>query len=284
MFLLKSKIMPELPEVETTRLGLTPHIVGKQITKLTIRQRQLRQMIPTNLEQLLQNQHIKAIERRAKYLILVLEHGFLIIHLGMTGHLRVLQDFIPADKHDHVDFELNGKMVLRYNDPRRFGSIIYRESIEDFNIFKQLGVEPLNPFFSGEKLYQLCQKRQVAIKTMIMNQALIVGVGNIYASEALFMAKIHPLTPAKNLSLKQCHSLCLHIKDVLIKAIAQGGTTLQDYINADGKPGYFKQSLQVYQRENKPCFICQTTIKKLIIGQRSTFFCPHCQFLRESSC
>ena len=274
--------MPELPEVETTRLGLLPYVLGRKINDVDVRQAKLRFALPKHFKNLLINKHIIAIKRRAKYLIFELDQGFLIVHLGMSGHLRILNLASSPEKHDHIDIILTDNKVIRYNDPRRFGFMHYTDSLDDFSMFKHLGPEPFE--MNAHELYRAFQKRKAAIKICMMNQSIIVGVGNIYASEALFLAKIHPLTAAKKLNLSQCEHLLTEIQHVLTIAIKQGGTTLQDYVNSEGKPGYFKQSLKVYQRENKPCFDCNTPIKKLIIGQRSTFFCPHCQILRDSSC
>lgn len=269
--------MPELPEVETTRLGLLPHVIGKKICAVIVRQEKLRFPIPSHFEKQLINQKIIGLTRRAKYLIFELENGYLIIHLGMSGHLRILNHNLKPQKHDHVDILLSEEKLVRYNDPRRFGFMRYTPSLNDSFMLKNLGPEPFE--ISPLAFYTVCQKRKAAIKICMMNQAIIVGVGNIYASEALFLARIHPLTPANKLKLSQCENLIKQIVNVLTKAIQQGGTSLQDYVNSEGKPGYFKQSLQVYQRENKPCLDCKAPIKKLIIGQRSTFFCPHCQIL-----
>ena len=271
--------MPELPEVETTRLGLLPHVLGKKIYAVAIRQKKLRFQIPNDFENKLINQHIIGISRRAKYLIFELSNGYLIIHLGMSGHLRILNQDIRPEKHDHIDILISNQQMIRYNDPRRFGFMRFTDKLDEFSSLQHLGAEPFD--YNAESFYSQCQKRHAPIKSCIMNQSIIVGIGNIYASEALFLAKIHPLTAAKKLNFAQCENLLKQIQFVLSSAIKQGGTTLQDYVSSEGKPGYFKQSLKVYQRENKHCYDCNTPIKKLIIAQRSTFLCPHCQILRD---
>jgi formamidopyrimidine-DNA glycosylase len=271
--------MPELPEVETTRLGLLPHVLGQQITAVCIRQKQLRFALADDFDHLLMTQYILGVTRRAKYLILELSQGFLMIHLGMSGHLRIFNLDVPPAKHDHIDIVLSNQQLIRYRDPRRFGFMRFNATLDKFTMLQHLGPEPFE--CTALVFYNQCQKRQAAIKICMMNQSIIVGIGNIYASEALFLAKIHPLTPAKKLSLAECEHLLLQIQQVLHHAISQGGTTLQDYVSSAGTPGYFKQELRVYQREHQFCYDCNTAIKKLIIGQRSSFFCPHCQISRD---
>ena len=273
------KFMPELPEVETTKNGIYPHLMGQTIIGIIIRNPNLRWPVAKDLPEILQQRKVINIFRRAKYIIIKFEHGHLLIHLGMTGILKIIEDNnAPIDKHAHVDFLLANKTCLRYQDPRRFGSIVWTtDELQNVKALKHLGPEPLSPQFNATYLLSKTQNRQVAIKSLIMNQEIVVGVGNIYANEALFISKIHPLLPAKQLTLTQGKKLIDAIKLILEKAIRQGGTTLNDYRNIDGKPGYFQQQLLVYGRNKAPCPICQTPISMCRVGQRSTFFCQKCQ-------
>lgn len=268
--------MPELPEVETTRRGISPSLINQSIERIIVRQPKLRHLVNDNISEITSGLNITDVSRRAKYLIIHLEKGYFLVHLGMSGHLRLVNDKIKPEKHDHIDLCLKNGVILRYNDPRRFGLWLYEEHLPH-PLLAKLGPEPLLDDFSGEYLYKAVQKRVKPIKTLIMDNHIVVGVGNIYASESLFEAKIHPLTPAKNLSYKQCESLCEIIKDVLAKSIKAGGTTLKDFYAADGKPGYFVNELLVYGRKNKPCNECSTPIDNLVIGGRNTFYCPKCQ-------
>ncbi len=270
--------MPELPEVETTMAGIKPHIEQQTIHQVCIHQPKLRWPIEANLAKLLEGKQVLSVRRRAKYLLLEFEHGYLMLHLGMSGKLRVLsQPFPERNKHDHLEIYFN-EQVLRFNDPRRFGACIWIEGDpEQHKLLVNLGPEPLTDAFCGDYLFEHCQKRVKAIKNLIMDNAVVVGVGNIYATEALFHAKIHPLTPAKQLSRQQCQLLVSHIKQVLSEAIKQGGTTLKDFTQADGKPGYFAQKLFVYGRSGAPCLQCQALIEKVTIGQRTSSYCPQCQ-------
>lgn len=270
--------MPELPEVETTMQGLIPHLSGTIIQEVIIRQPQLRWTIPPNLNELLALQKITKLSRRGKYLLIHLEHGTLIIHLGMSGSLQIVQASKTSTRHDHVDIILSDNKVLRYNDPRRFGAMLIA-GIDPFQhpLLKHLGPEPMETDFSGDYLKKVAHKRRVAIKSFIMNSKVVTGVGNIYAAEALFLAKIHPLTEAQNLSQSQYDALAQAIKQVLQSAITQGGTTLRDFVNSDGKPGYFSQKLQVYGRAGLPCNSCGAVLHSIVIGQRSTVFCAQCQ-------
>lgn len=273
--------MPELPEVETTKAGITPFILNQKIKKIIIRNDSLRWPVPLHLKTTLPGQTIHRVDRRAKYIILTCDTGNIICHLGMSGHFKIILDDTPILKHDHIDFIFENGVCLRYHDPRRFGCILWTElPISEFYLFRKLGLEPLNKNWKPVDLMTMTQRKNIAIKLFLMNQENIVGIGNIYASEALFLAKIHPQQPSNQLTIKDCRRLIDAIQTVLSKAIEQGGTTLNDYMNSEGKPGYFSQSLQVYHRENQNCLNCNHEIKKIILGQRSTFFCPQCQLLR----
>ncbi len=271
--------MPELPEVETTTRGIYPFLIHQKIEKVIIREHRLRWPIPYDLPQRLQHQTINSISRRAKYIIFQFSHGYLMIHLGMSGHLKIIDNHqLPPLKHDHVDLILNNQICLRFHDPRRFGSILWTEhAIEKHPLIAHLGPEPLTDDFNANYLYQKLKNKKSAIKTLIMNQDIVVGVGNIYANEALFISQVHPLLIGENLKLKQVGRLVEAIKQVLNQAIEAGGTTLNDFKNVEGKPGYFQQALLIYGQNNKPCIRCHTTIQLCRVGQRSTFFCPKCQ-------
>lgn len=271
--------MPELPEVETVRRGLE-HLLGTQpqINNIHVHQPKLRVPVAQNLVQLLRGQHIHSLRRRAKYLLWDLDNHTLITHLGMTGSWRFEDRNTQPRKHDHVIFELtNGYLV--YNDPRRFGfiSLVEKNCETQSSCLKHLGVEPLDKKFNANYLHQHCQGKQTTIKSLIMDQKIVVGVGNIYASEALFKAKLRPSKKAKTLTRDQCKNLVSAIKSILKKAIESGGTTIRDYKNAEGKPGYFYQQLQVYGRCNEKCRKCKTPIKNKTLAQRSTYWCPKCQ-------
>lgn len=269
--------MPELPEVETTRLGISPAILNKRIHKIIIRQPKLRYPIPEIISQKLIGNRFSQITRRSKYLLLDSTHGTLILHLGMSGNLRLVPLKTAAQKHDHVDIIFDD-VCLRFTDPRRFGLILWtQEKPEQHKLLKSLGPEPLSKQFTAQYLQQQAKNRKVAVKNFIMDSHVVVGVGNIYASEALFLAGIHPECAANAVSAANYATLVKKIQFVLKKAIKAGGTTLKDFRNSDGKPGYFKQELQVYGRENEACYKCKTFIKKITIGQRSSYFCPRCQ-------
>lgn len=269
--------MPELPEVEVSRLGITPHLHNQQIQKVVVRQRQLRWPVPLEV-QLCEGQRILAIRRRAKYLLIDTQPGSVVMHLGMSGRLRVVSINTPVQKHDHIDIQLSNGQCLRYNDARRFGACLWQGKDDDqLTILKHLGPEPLSDEFDGEHLYQLSRKRQIAVKNYIMNNQVVVGVGNIYANEALFKAGIDPRKKAAAISRKQYLLLAEIIKQVLAAAIKQGGTTLKDFTQADGKPGYFAQSLNVYGRQGELCLQCNSLIASVVIGQRNSFYCPTCQ-------
>jgi len=275
--------MPELPEVETTRRGIAPHIEKHTITAVTVRNFSLRWPIPSDIETLLLSQTVHRIDRRAKYLLLQCDTGTLIIHLGMSGHLQVTDDASVVAKHDHVDITFNNGLTLRYNDPRRFGAVLWTE-LEDLSLhplLTHLAPEPLSDDFDTDYLVKLIAGRRTPIKTFIMNASFVVGVGNIYANEALFLAAIHPKTQTGSLSRKQVNQLVKIIKQVLEKAIEAGGTTLKDFRNSEGKPGYFAQQLNVYGREAEPCSQCGELILHYKEAQRATFYCPQCQPLSD---
>ncbi len=270
--------MPELPEVETTKRGIEPHIKGKTIKKVIVRNAKLRWPVPKNLPKLLEGHQVLAVTRRAKYLLIKFSHGNLILHLGMSGSLRIVKATEPALFHDHIDIVLSSGDCLRFRDPRRFGACLWcKTEVSQHKLLKHLGPEPLTDEFNPEYLKTTCQNRSRAIKQHIMDNHIVVGVGNIYASEALFKAAINPKRAAGKVSLKRLRLLTETIKTVLKEAIEQGGTTLKDFANADGNPGYFAQKLNVYGLAGKPCQQCKTTIKKITQGQRSSFYCPKCQ-------
>lgn len=269
--------MPELPEVETTRRGITPYVRKQRVNNVVIRQASLRWPVPRNLKQKLKDQTIKEIQRRAKYLLFVTDVGHMIIHLGMSGSLRMVDNKIAANKHDHVDIVFKNK-TLRYHDPRRFGSILWtNQDPFQHKLLINLGPEPLNDEFTGTHLHQLAQGKKINVKTFIMNSHVVVGVGNIYASEALFLSGIHPQRAARRISLARYELLAEMIKQVLKAAIELGGTTLRDFVREDGKPGYFANKLNVYNQTGKPCPVCKSPIKVRTISQRSSFFCVQCQ-------
>ncbi len=268
--------MPELPEVETTKNGISPYLTGFTIEKIVVRNPKLRWEVSPQLSEFKQVK-VSHLSRRAKYLIIHTEKGAIIGHLGMSGSLRVVPQDSPIDKHDHLDIVMNNGKVLRYNDPRRFGAWLWTDNLADFHLFAKLGPEPLSAEFTGEYLFKKSRKKQTALKTFLMDNAVVVGVGNIYANETLFLCGLHPLKLAKNLTKAQCELLVQTIKQVLATAIAQGGTTLKDFLQPDGRPGYFTQELRVYGNKDKPCSTCGTKIESLVIGQRNSFFCPKCQ-------
>ncbi len=270
--------MPELPEVETTRRGIEPALRGQRITALRIHDPRLRWPVDPRLPRLLRGQRIHGVGRRAKYLLLQLDAGTLLLHLGMSGSLRVLDAAAPRRPHDHLDLVLESGRTLRFNDPRRFGSCLYTTAPPDEHpLLRHLAPEPLEAGFDAAYLYRITRHRRVAIKTLIMNARLVTGVGNIYANEALFRARIAPGRRAQRLSLAECARLVRGIRAVLALAIRSGGTTLRDYVGADGSPGYFRQKLYVYERAGLPCRVCGTPIRRRRQGQRSTYHCPSCQ-------
>ncbi|UZE96559.1 bifunctional DNA-formamidopyrimidine glycosylase/DNA-(apurinic or apyrimidinic site) lyase [Alkalimarinus alittae] len=268
--------MPELPEVETTRRGIHPYVEHNTIRSVTIRERRLRWPVSDELTTL-SMALVHKLERRAKYLILHLPKGYIIIHLGMSGNLRVVENNTPIGKHDHVDLNMNDGKIIRYNDPRRFGSVLWVKDWESHSLFSKLGPEPLEASFNADYLHKQAKDKTTGIKQFIMDNKNVVGVGNIYANEALFLSGIHPKRPAGKLSKKRISKFVDHIKKTLETAITQGGTTLKDFVGGDGKPGYFQQQLKVYGRGGQPCTECKTTLKEIRLGQRSTVYCPKCQ-------
>lgn len=269
--------MPELPEVETTKRGISPAILNKKINNVIIRRANLRYPIPKIIREQLIEKSFFEITRRSKYLLFKSETGTIILHLGMSGNLRILPKLTAPEKHDHVDFVFED-CCLRYSDPRRFGAILWTEqNPEQHKLLISLGPEPLTPQFNGAHLFKLAQRHSQAVKNFIMDSKNVVGVGNIYASEALFLAKIHPHMAANKITLEQYELLAKTIKTTLKKAIKAGGTTLKDFYQFDGKPGYFRHELQVYGRAGEKCYDCDGLIKKTITGQRATYFCEHCQ-------
>ena len=269
--------MPELPEVETIRRGLAPLLADRRIARLTVREPRLRWPVAQGLGRRIRGQRIASVDRRGKYLLLELETGCLMIHLGMSGSLRYLKEAEPPLKHDHFDLVLENGDLVRYNDPRRFGSLQLTRDPAKHSLIRHLGPEPLGPEFTGEYLWRRSRGRKTAIKQLIMNGEIVVGVGNIYASEALFRAGIHPSRPAGRISRQRFDRLCEEIRAVLEDALRSGGTTLRDFVGSDGKPGYFRQRLSVYDRDGKPCRNCGQAIKRRVIGQRASYFCPTCQ-------
>jgi len=270
--------VPELPEVETTLRGIAPHLAGQQVRDIVIRNPSLRWPIPGKLPELLRGQTIRQLGRRAKYLLIAFDHGTLILHLGMSGSLRILTAPTPADKHEHFDLVLRNGTVMRLRDPRRFGAVLWHEGdVAQHPLLATLGPEPLQDGFNAEQLYAATRKRKAAIKLVIMDNRVVVGVGNIYANEALFRAGIRPQLAAGKLGKERCARLTETIKEVLLAAIKQGGSSLRDYVDSDGKQGYFQQHYFVYGRAGEACRKCGTAIRQLRQGQRSTFYCPLCQ-------
>jgi formamidopyrimidine-DNA glycosylase len=270
--------VPELPEVETTRRGIAPHVAGRVLRALHVHEPRLRWRVPASLPARLAGQAVRGVGRRAKYLLIELERGTVILHLGMSGSLRVMPLAAPRLPHDHLEFELDSGQVLRLNDPRRFGSCHYTEEDPQAHpLLAACAPEPLDGGFDGAYLHRVTRRRRVAIKQLLLNGHLVTGVGNIYASEALFRARIRPRRAARSLNVAECRRLAAAIRRVLAMAIRSGGTTLRDYVGADGKPGYFRQKLYVYERAGQPCRRCATPIRQLTQGARSTYYCPSCQ-------
>lgn len=270
--------MPELPEVETTCRGLAPHVCGRRIVAVRIRDGRLRWPVSPSVATQSCKQLIHSVTRRAKYLLINLDHGTIIIHLGMSGSLRLASGNEAPRPHDHLEVELDNGQILRLHDPRRFGSVHFTKADPmQHRLLASLGVEPLSDSFSAHLLKQCAGVRRVAVKNFIMDSKVVVGVGNIYASESLFLAGIHPNRAAGRIALQRYEGLVRAIRDVLSMAISQGGTTLRDFVNGVGEPGYFAQSLRVYGRAKQPCSICDTPITSRVIAQRNTFFCTHCQ-------
>lgn len=269
--------MPELPEVETTRRGLAPHVERQVVERVVLRRRDLRWPIPPVLARKLPGQRIEAVTRRAKYLLLATEAGSALLHLGMSGSLRVIDAEAAPGKHDHFDLVLASGRALRFTDPRRFGCLLWQAPGTMHPLLAALGPEPLSGDFDGDWLHRQSRGRRGAIKTFLMDQRIVVGVGNIYASEALFAAGIHPGRAAGKISAERYTRLADATKAVLARAIEAGGTTLRDFTRPDGAPGYFEQQLAVYGRADLPCPTCATPIRRSIIGQRATYHCPRCQ-------
>ena len=270
--------MPELPEVETSRAGIAPFIEQKHFKTVVIRESRLRWPVPEQLTTTLPGLRLESVDRRGKYLLLNTNEGALLLHLGMSGNLRITRPEHPAGKHDHVDFIFADDTVLRLNDPRKFGAVLWwTGDIAAHPLLAKLGPEPLLADFNGEYLHARAAKRSLPVKSLLMDSHIVVGVGNIYANESLFMAGIHPSRPAGGIGLPQYCELADRVKTVLQQAIIQGGTTLRDFTNAQGKPGYFQQSLAVYGRAGQPCPNCNSAIELIKIAQRASYFCGVCQ-------
>jgi formamidopyrimidine-DNA glycosylase len=270
--------LPELPEVETTRRGIEPYAVGRKIVRLAVHEPRLRWPVAKDMPRQVAGQRILATGRRAKYLLFELDSGTLLLHLGMSGSLRVLPTTTARVAHDHVDLVLDSGQSLRFNDPRRFGSLHYTsEPVDEHPLLIRLAPEPFDRRFNAEYLWSITRRRRVAIKQLLMNSQLVVGVGNIYASEALFRARIRPQRQARSLSRAEAARLVRAVRAVLRAAIRVGGTTLRDYVGADGAAGYFSQKLFVYERAGKPCRICRAKLRHVNQGQRSSYYCPTCQ-------
>ena len=269
--------MPELPEVETTRRGLAPHLEGRRITRVTLRRPDLRWPIPAEIRTLLPRQEILAVRRRAKYLLIDTAPGSALLHLGMSGMLRVLPATTPVGAHDHVDLVLDSGRVLRFTDPRRFGCLLWQPLGETHPLLRGLGPEPLSDDFDGDYLFALSRRRKAPVKTFLMDQGIVVGVGNIYAAEALFRAGIAPTRAAGAISHERYARLAGAVKQILAHAIRRGGTTLRDFLNADGAPGYFEQELFVYGREGELCRSCGRRLRGDRLGNRATAWCSRCQ-------
>ena len=269
--------MPELPEVETSRRGIEPWLLGQKINAVVVRDARLRWPVPEDIDKRLSGQTVRKLRRRAKYILFDTDVGSAMLHLGMSGSVRIIDADEPAAKHDHIDIQLDTGKSLRFRDPRRFGSFLWAGNSDEHPLLKDLGPEPLSDAFSGDYLWQAARGRRVAVKPFIMNAHVVVGVGNIYASEALFAAGIHPKRRADRVAAGRMARLVESIKAVLQQAINAGGTTLRDFHGGDGEPGYFKQQLNVYDRADEPCRVCKTPISVVTLGQRSTFYCKFCQ-------
>ncbi len=272
--------MPELPEVEVTLQGVRPYLEGKAVSSVVMRHAGLRWPFPKDLPEILTGQIIRATGRRGKYLLIAFDHGTLIVHLGMSGHLRILPLSVAPQKHDHFDMVV-GKKVMRMTDPRRFGAVLWHDAsdgaVEEHILLRGLGMEPLEAGFSAHELYRQTRTRSAAIKQVLLAGDIVVGVGNIYASESLFKAGIHPRTAANRIGLARYDRLVLAIREILAAAIRQGGSSLRDFIAVNGQSGYFQQNYFVYNRADLACRLCGTMIRQIKQGQRSTFFCVSCQ-------
>ncbi|NNL11497.1 MAG: bifunctional DNA-formamidopyrimidine glycosylase/DNA-(apurinic or apyrimidinic site) lyase [Pseudomonadales bacterium] len=270
--------MPELPEVETTKRGIAPYVVGKVIRGVEVRERRLRWPVPRNFSKQLAGAKVLQLERRAKYLLFETQNGFFMLHLGMSGSLRICAPEEALRKHDHLVFSLSGNKQLRFNDPRRFGSALWLGSATyEHTLLRSLGPEPLDNEITAEHLFAMSRKRKVAVKNFIMDNHVVVGVGNIYANEALYLSGIRPRRAAGRVSRGEYVVLLDNIRKVLDASIKMGGSTLRDFVGGDGKPGYFQQTLRVYGREAEPCPTCGNPIKQITVGQRSSFYCANCQ-------
>lgn len=268
--------MPELPEVETALKGVSPYLKEFMIEKIVVRQPKLRWQVSDELNTIT-NVKVLDLSRRAKYLIIHTEKGDIVGHLGMSGSVRIVSHDSPIDKHDHLDIVMNNSKLLRYNDPRRFGAWLWTDDLANFPLFQKLGPEPLSVEFNGDYLFEKSRKKITALKSFLMDNGIVVGVGNIYANECLFLCGLHPTMSAQNLTQAQCTQVVSTIKQVLMTAIQQGGTTLKDFLQPDGRPGYFAQELLVYGKKGEPCPKCGHNIETLVIGQRNSFYCPNCQ-------
>lgn len=269
--------MPELPEVEITRRGIAPALRDRRITAVTVREPRLRWRVPAGLDVILRGARIRAVRRRAKYLLLDCGKGTLILHLGMSGSLRVVRAAEPPGPYDHFDLGV-GEVTMRLRDPRRFGAVLWHAGNPDRHpLLAHLGVEPLSRTFNGKLLYEATRGRRVAIKLALMDHRLVVGIGNIYANESLFRARIHPRTAAGRLSAERCERLAHAVRATLADALAAGGSSLRDFVHSDGTSGYFQHRYFVYDRAGEPCRVCGRPIRRVSQGQRSTWYCPACQ-------
>lgn len=270
--------MPELPEVETTLRGLSPHLVGHRVAAVEIRNAALRWPVPADLPQLLSGQQIHGLSRRGKYLLMAFAHGHLLLHLGMSGSLRMVAAHNPPGKHDHLDIAVVNSGTLRLTDPRRFGAALWVATDPMLHpLLARLGPEPLEPAFDGDYLYRVSRGRKIPVKSLLMDSHVVVGVGNIYANEALFRCGIRPLAPAGRISASRYQALARAVREVLARAIEYGGTTLRNFVGGDGKPGYFSQELNVYGRGGEPCHHCGIALKAIRLNQRATVYCGRCQ-------
>jgi formamidopyrimidine-DNA glycosylase len=269
--------MPELPEVETTRRGLEPHVVGRRIETLEVREPRLRWPVAAGLRRRLEGRRIEAVGRRGKYLLFETGEGALLVHLGMSGSLRFLPEPAAPGAHDHVDITFAGGGCLRFNDPRRFGSFHFASAPGRHPLLEHMGPEPLSESFDADYLWRASRARRLAIKHHLMNGRVVAGLGNIYVNEALYRAGIHPARAAGRIARSRFVPLVTAIRGVLGEALGHGGTTLRDFVGGDGRPGYFQLALKVYDREGQPCERCATPIRRLVQGQRATYYCPRCQ-------
>lgn len=269
--------MPELPEVETSRRGIAPWFERQQVVGITVRERRLRWPVPTDIERELPGSFIHTLRRRAKYLLFDTDAGTLMLHLGMSGSLRIADPAEPPGAHDHVDIVAGNGKALRFRDPRRFGSLLWTRDPGSHPLLAGLGPEPLGDDFDGAYLYRAARGRRLAVKSFLMNASIVAGVGNIYANEALFAAGIHPMRRADRISRPRMERLAGAVREVLARAIEAGGTTLRDFHNGDGEPGWFARELMVYGREEEDCLRCATPLTAAVVGQRSTFYCRRCQ-------